>query len=85
MAATATHRITMPKEISDLLTQKAKTEKITISAAFLAIVEDALDEMSDEEDKWFSELCDERHRTSDGQYLTHDEFWKLAYEVPYNP
>lgn len=85
MAATATHRITIPKEISNLLTRKAKAEKTTISKAFVGIVEDALDEMSDEEDKRLSAICDERLRTSGGKFLSHEEFWRLAEQVPYNP
>ena len=64
MATTATHRITMPKKISNMLAKKAKAGNTTLSGAFLAIVEDALDEMSDEEDKRFSAICDERISTA---------------------
>ena len=75
MAATATHRITMPKEVSDLLARRAKAKKMTLAQTVVALIEDALDEMSDEEDKRFSAICDERRRTSDGKYLTHEEVW----------
>ena len=75
MAATATHRITMPKEVSNLLARRAKAENTTLSGAFLAFIGDALDEMSDEEDKRFSAICDERRKTSSGKHLTHEEVW----------
>ncbi|MCL1919631.1 MAG: hypothetical protein FWG50_00910 [Kiritimatiellaeota bacterium] len=64
MAETATHRITMPKRVSNLLARRAKAGNTTLSGAFLALVEDALDEISDEEDRRLSAICDERIRTS---------------------
>jgi len=63
MAATATHRITMPKKVSNLLTRRAKAENTTLSGAFLAFIEDALDEISDEEDRRLSAICAERRAT----------------------
>ena len=57
---TTTHRVTMPKEVSNLLAKRAKAEKTTFSGAILAFIEDALDDMSDAEDKRLSGICDAR-------------------------
>ena len=62
--ATVTRRFTMPKEVSDRIERKAKAEKITLSGAFLRIVENYIDDeedlLDDDEDLRLSQICDER-------------------------
>ena len=60
MAATATHRVTIPKEMSDLLTGRAKSRKQTLSQMLIEIVEDHID---DEEDRYLSKISEERLAT----------------------
>ena len=80
MAATATHRITMPKKISNMLAQRAKAGNTTLSGAFLAIVEDALDDdpISEEEERQLVERAERNEERSKGKRLyTHKEAWGL--------
>ena len=80
MAATATHRITMPKKISNMLAKRAKAGNTTLSGAFLAIVEDALDDdpISEEEERQLVERAERNEERSKGKRLyTHKEAWGL--------
>ena len=82
-----THPITadFPPDAYAILERKAKSEKKTLAQTVVEIIEDALDYIDDEEDMRLSAICDERLATSDGKYMSSDEFWKRAHEVPYNP
>jgi len=80
--ATMTHRLTMPKNMSMLLSRRAKAENTTLSQAFVRMMKDAR-LYAEEGHIW--ELALERERTSNGEYIEHDEFWKLAAEIPYVP
>jgi|GEM_PF-3078643 len=53
-----------PQETYAILKRRAKAEKMTLAQTVVALIEDALDEMSDEEDKRFSAICDERISTA---------------------
>ena len=61
-------------EISATLRRKAKEQKVTLPKIVAAIVEDYMDEISDEEDKRLSELVDERARTAT-KFISHEEAW----------
>ena len=79
MAATATHRITIPKKVSELLVRRAKTEKTTISGAVLSMIEDAV-EYAEEGHIW--ELALERKRTSAGEKrIPLSEVWSSQDDV----
>lgn len=64
-----------PQATYAMLQRRAKSGKMTLAQTVVSLIEDALDEMSDEEDKRFSAICEERRRTSTGKYLTHEEVW----------
>jgi len=70
MAATATHRITIPKKASELLAQRAKEENTTISGAVLRMIEDAT-EYAEEGHIWEEAL--ERKRTCTGKFVPLEE------------
>jgi len=67
--------MTMPRRVSDILDKKAKRESVPLSKAILAMIEDALDEISDEEDKYLSDIADERIAASDGTFIPMSEIW----------
>ena len=74
MAATATHRVTMPKKVSALLARRAKAENVSMSKAILGMIEDAI-EYAEEGHIW--ELALERKRTSAGEKrIPLSEVWK---------
>jgi len=73
MAAMKTHRITIPQRVSTLLSRRAKASNITFSKAILDIIEERDELLDDLEDRRISAICDERHRTSNGKYLTQEE------------
>ena len=75
MIATSTHRVTMPKKMSALLTKRAKAQNTSFSQAFIAMVEDAI-EYAEEGHIW--ELALEREKTCTGKFLTHEEVWGSA-------
>ena len=82
MIATETYEITLPKRVVKPLARQAKNAKATLSDIILRIIQEHEEMM---EDLYLSKLADGRDSTSDGEYMTHDEFWKLAKDVPYNP
>jgi len=95
MAVMATHRVTMPKRMSNLLSRRAKAQNTSFSQAFVSMVEDAIeyeaerdleeDAIDYEEERYLGEVALERERTCTGKLIPNDEFWKLANEIPYNP
>ena len=82
MIATSTHRVTMPKEVSALLTKRAKTQKTSFSQVVLDMIQDAI-EYAEEGHIWEEALM--REKTCTGEFISNDEFWKLANEIPYKP
>lgn len=68
--AIATHRVTMPKKVSLLLSRKAKSENITFSKALLAFVEAQI-EYLEEGHIWEEAL--ENAKTCKGNLVPLDE------------
>jgi len=90
MAATATitHRLTMPKKTSALLTRRAKAEKTTLSKAFTKLVKEHEEMLEDIEDARFAQTCAERHaewKADGGKFVSFEEAMKLAETIPYTP
>lgn len=82
MEATSTHRVTMPRKVSDLIARRAKARSTSFSQEILGLVEDAIGR---EEEGHIWEIALEREKTCTGDLISDDEFWKLADEVPYRP
>ena len=82
MIATETYEITLPKRVVKPLARRAKSDRSTLSEIILRIIQEHEEMM---EDLYLSRVADERDATSDGKCLTHEEFWKLAKDVPYSP
>ena len=85
---TATHRVTLPKKASAFLAKRAKSEKVSISHVIVALIEERAELLDELEDMRLSSICEERRaeREASGEKLIpHDEFWKLAKDIPYNP
>ena len=57
MEATSTHRVTMPRKVSDLIARRAKARSTSFSQEILGLVEDAIGRRSREENlKLVSEI-----------------------------
>ena len=82
MVATSTHRVTMPKKMSAFLAKRAKSGRTTVSKTVTELLAAQI-EYLEEGHIWEEAL--ERKRTSDGNCIPHDEFWKLAEKIPYTP
>jgi len=80
--ASMTATLTAPAKAKAL---RPPTRKAKVHSFAQPVIEDEEDELSDEEDLHISRVMAERLETSDGNYVPHDEFWKLAMEVPYAP
>jgi len=72
---TLTHPVTaeFPPGVYDLIGRKAASEKKTIAQTVVDLIEDALDYIDDDEDKYLSEIADERIASSDGNYIPLEE------------
>ena len=70
MAATATHRVTIPKKTSNFLANRAKETDVSFSAALNALVEEHIEMM---EDLRLSAILAEREAQSDGKYIPLEE------------
>jgi len=72
MIATETHRVTMPRKISTVLTKRAKADNVSFSQAFTAMVEMAI-EYAEEGHIWEEAL--ERRNNPSG-FVSHEEAWR---------
>ena len=69
--------ITLPGKMATFLRKRAEAEDVSIDDALAAVIGDAMeyeeDEISDEEDAYFSKLGDERVRTAT-EFVSMEEF-----------
>ena len=72
MIATETHRVTMPKRISTVLSRRAKADNVSFSQAFTAMMEAAI-EYAEEGHIWDEAL--ERKLNPSG-FVSHADAWK---------
>ena len=83
MATLASQRIsvTLPGGVADFLRRRAERENTSVPKTLVSVVagvmEEDEDEISDEEDKYLSELADKAMAEQEGKpYFTMDEVWK---------
>jgi len=71
--------VTLPGDMADFLRRRAEAEDVSIDDALASFIggfmEYEADDISDEEDAYFSKLGDERVRTATG-FISHDEMVK---------
>ena len=67
--------IALTAETSAVLRQKAKEQKKSLAKLVAAIVEEYVDYIDDEEDKYLSKIADERIDTCT-KLISHEEAWK---------
>jgi|GEM_PF-6849624 len=85
MATTATVTLTMPKRTAGIIARKAKADRVSVADTILGIIEDYIDDdpMSEAEERRLVERA-ERNEAESTRLYTHEEFWKLADNIPYN-
>jgi len=72
MAATATHRVTIPKKTSNFLAKRAKASDVSFSSALNALVEEHIEMM---EDLRLSAILAEREAEGE-KLIPMSEIWK---------